>query len=129
MGKILVEVSVGELLDKISILDIKKNKVKDKKNLDHINKEYNILKLEYDNKVKSDEKLSNLYSSLKEINAKLWIIEDEKRLCEKRSDFGENFIKLSRNVHFLNDKRAEIKLQINIYTGSKIREIKEYIKY
>ena len=129
MGKILVEVSVGELLDKISILDIKKNKVKDKKNLDHINKEYDILKLEYDNKVKSDEKLSNLYSSLKEINAKLWIIEDEKRLCEKRSDFGENFIKLSRNVHFLNDKRAEIKLQINIYTGSKIREIKEYIKY
>ena len=129
MGKILVEVSVGELLDKISILDIKKNKVKDKKNLDHINKEYDILKLEYDNKVKSDEKLYNLYSSLKEINAKLWIIEDEKRLCEKRSDFGENFIKLSRNVHFLNDKRAEIKLQINIYTGSKIREIKEYIKY
>ena len=71
MGKILVEVSVGELLDKISILDIKKNKVKDKKNLDHINKEYDILKLEYDNKVKSDEKLSNLYSSLKEINAKI----------------------------------------------------------
>tara|TARA_B100000989_G_scaffold58123_1_gene39498 strand:- start:2111 stop:2500 length:390 start_codon:yes stop_codon:yes gene_type:complete len=129
MNKILVEVSVGELLDKISILDIKKDKIKNTNNLEHIKKEYSILKKEYDNKLKSDEKLNDLYSSLKEINAKLWVIEDEKRLCEKNSDFGEKFIKLSRDVHFLNDKRADIKLLINNHTGSKIKEIKEYTKY
>ena len=129
MNKILVEVSIGELLDKISILDIKKDKIKDIKNLEHINREYNILVSEYDNKVKSDDRLSNLYSTLKDINAKLWVIEDDKRLCEKNEDFGEKFIKLSRDVHFLNDKRAKIKLEINNYTGSTIKEIKEYTKY
>jgi len=86
MDKILVEVSVGELLDKISILDIKKDKIKNKENLEYIQKEYTILKSEYDNKVKSDNKLSLLYNSLKEINSKLWVIEDEKRLCEKNAD-------------------------------------------
>ena len=129
MDKILVEVSVGELLDKISILDIKKDKIKNKDNLVFIQKEYNILKLEYDNKVKSDEKLSMLYENLKKINSKLWVIEDDKRLCEKNSDFGENFVKLSRDIHFLNDERAKIKLEINDHTGSKIKEIKEYTKY
>ena len=129
MDKILVEVSIGELLDKISILDIKKDKIKDETKLEHILNEYNILKKEYDNKVKNDDKLSSLYSSLKEINSKLWVIEDEKRLCEKNADFGEEFIKLSRDVHFLNDERAKIKLEINIHTGSKIKEIKEYTKY
>ena len=129
MDKILVEVSVGELLDKISILDIKKDKIKNKENLEYIQKEYTILKSEYDNKVKSDNKLSLLYNSLKEINSKLWVIEDEKRLCEKNADFGKNFIKLSRDIHFLNDERAKIKLEINNYTGSKIKEIKEYTKY
>ena len=129
MDKILVEVSIGELLDKISILDIKKDKIKDETKLEHILKEYDILKKEYDNKVKNDNKLSKLYSSLKEINSKLWVIEDEKRLCEKNSDFGDEFIKLSRDVHFLNDERAKIKLEINIHTGSKIKEIKEYTKY
>jgi len=129
MDKILVEVSVGELLDKISILDIKKEKIKDVENLEHIENEYKILTKEYDNKVKIDDKLKDLYASLKEINAKLWLIEDEKRLCEKNSDFGEIFIKLSRDVHFLNDKRAQIKLTINNYTGSKIKEIKNYTKY
>ena len=129
MDKILVEVSVGELLDKISILDIKKDKIKDRKNLEHIENEYKILTKEYDNKVKIDDKLKDLYTSLKEINSKLWVIEDEKRLCEKNSDFGEIFIKLSRDIHFLNDKRAQIKLSINNYTGSKIKEIKEYTKY
>ena len=129
MDKILVEVSVGELLDKISILDIKKDKIKDRKNLEHIENEYKILTKEYDNKVKIDNKLKDLYTSLKEINSKLWVIEDEKRLCEKNSDFGEIFIKLSRDIHFLNDKRAQIKLSINNYTGSKIKEIKEYTKY
>lgn len=129
MDKILVEVSIGELLDKISILDIKKDKIKDETKLEHILNEYKILKEEYDNKVKNDDKLSKLYKSLKEINSKLWVIEDEKRLCEKNADFGEEFIKLSRDVHFLNDKRAKIKLEINIHTGSKIKEIKEYTKY
>lgn len=129
MDKILVEVSIGELLDKISILDIKKDKIKDETKLEHILNEYNILKKEYDNKVKNDDNLSKLYSTLKEINSKLWVIEDEKRLCEKNSDFGDKFIKLSRDVHFLNDERAKIKLEINIHTGSKIKEIKEYTKY
>ena len=129
MDKILVEVSIGELLDKISILDIKKDKIKDETNLKHILNEYKILKEEYDNKVKNDDKLSKLYTSLKEINSKLWVIEDEKRLCEKNADFGDEFIKLSRDVHFLNDERAKIKLEINIHTGSKIKEIKEYTKY
>jgi len=129
MDKILVEVSIGELLDKISILDIKKDKIKDDIKLEHILREYKILKEEYDNKVKNDNKLSKLYTSLKEINSKLWVIEDEKRLCEKNADFGEEFIKLSRDVHFLNDERAKIKLEINIHTGSKIKEIKEYTKY
>ena len=129
MNKILVEVSVGELLDKISILEIKKEKIKDEKNLKFINDEYKILKDELDQNIKSDEKLEKLFQSLKEINLKLWIIEDDKRLCEKNSDFGEKFIKLSRDVHFLNDSRAKIKLEINNLTGSKIREIKEYTTY
>ena len=129
MNKILVEVSVGELLDKISILEIKKEKIKDPEKLKFINDEYAILKDQLNKNVKSDEKLDNLFQSLKEINAKLWVIEDDKRLCEKNSDYGEKFIKLSRNVHFLNDDRAKIKLNINNHTGSKIKEIKEYTNY
>ena len=129
MNKILVEVSVGELLDKISILEIKQEKIKDPEKLKFINDEHSILKDQLDNKVKSDEKLHTLFQSLKDINAKLWVIEDDKRLCEKNSDFAENFIKLSRDVHFLNDDRAKIKLEINNHTGSKIKEIKEYTKY
>ena len=129
MNKILVEVSVGELLDKISILEIKKEKIKDSEKLKFINDEHVILKGQLDQNVKSDDKLKNLFQSLKEINAKLWIIEDDKRMCEKNSDFTENFIKLSRDVHFLNDDRAKIKLEINNLTGSKIKEIKEYTTY
>ena len=181
MNKILVEVSVGELLDKISILEIKKEKIKDseklkfinnehqilkeqldknvisdekieklfkslkeinaklwvieddkrlyEKNLKFINGEYNILKTELDQNIKTDEKLEKLFQSLKEINSKLWVIEDDKRLCEKNSDFDEKFIKLSRDVHFLNDDRAKIKLEINNISGSKIKEIKEYTSY
>jgi hypothetical protein len=129
MNKILVEVSVGELLDKISILEIKKEKIKDPEKLKFINDEHVILKGQLDQNVKSDDKLNNLFQSLKEINAKLWIIEDDKRMCEKNSDFTENFIKLSRDVHFLNDDRAKIKLEINDHTGSKIKEIKEYTSY
>ena len=129
MNKILVEVSVGELLDKISILEIKQEKIKDPEKLKFINDEHSILKDQLDNNVKSDEKLNTLFKSLKDINAKLWVIEDDKRLCEKNSDFTENFIKLSRDVHFLNDDRAKIKLEINNYTGSKIKEIKQYTNY
>tara|TARA_B100001741_G_scaffold311196_1_gene311868 strand:- start:280 stop:669 length:390 start_codon:yes stop_codon:yes gene_type:complete len=129
MNKILIEVSVGELLDKISILEIKKDKIKDQKKLIFVNKEYNILKVQLEQNMELNEKLKKLYQSLKEINSKLWVIEDEKRLCEKNKDFGENFIKLSRNVHFLNDDRAKIKLEINNQTGSKTKEIKEYPSY
>ena len=129
MNKILVEVSVGELLDKISILEIKQEKIKDIKKLKFINSEHGILKEQLIKNVNSDEKLNILYKSLKEINSRLWVIEDEKRLCEKNSNFTENFINLSRDVHFLNDDRAKIKLKINDYTGSKIKEIKEYTIY
>ena len=129
MNRILVEVSVGELLDKISILEIKKEKIKDPEKLKFINTEHSILKDQLDNNVKSDEKLNTLFKSLKDINAKLWVIEDDKRLCEKNSDFTEKFIKLSRDVHFLNDDRAKIKLEMNNHTGSKIKEIKEYTSY
>ena len=129
MNKILVEVSVGELLDKLSILEIKKEKIKDNDNLKFINEEYKILKSEFDKNVKSDDRLEKLFNALKEINSKLWVIEDDKRLCEKNSDFSEKFVKLSRDVHLLNDNRAKLKLEINNYTGSKIKEIKEYTKY
>ena len=129
MNKIIVEVSVGELLDKISILEIKQEKIKDQEKLKFINLEHKILKDQLNQNVKTDEKLENLFQSLKDINAKLWIIEDDKRQCEKDKDFGEKFIKLSRDVHFLNDDRAKIKLEMNNLTGSKIKEIKEYTKY
>ena len=129
MNKIIIEVSVGELLDKISILEIKQEKIKDQEKLGFINLEHKILKDQLNQNVKVDEKLENLFQSLKDINAKLWVIEDDKRQCEKDKDFGEKFIKLSRDVHFLNDDRAKIKLEMNNYTGSKIKEIKEYTNY
>ena len=129
MNKIIVEVSIGELLDKISILEIKQEKIKDPEKLKFINNEHSILKDQLGKNVKSDENLNNLYQSLKEINKKLWFIEDDKRQCEKDKDFGEKFVKLSRDVHFLNDNRAKIKLEINNHTGSTIKEIKEYTGY
>ena len=129
MNKILVEVSVGELLDKISILEIKKDRIKDSNKLKFINEEFEVLKIELEKNIKIDEKLAKFFTALKNVNSKLWIIEDEKRKCEKESDFGENFIRLSRDVHFLNDTRAKIKLDINNHTGSKIKEIKEYTSY
>ena len=129
MNKILVEVSVGELLDKISILEIKKEKIKDPDKLKYISDEHQILQEQYRLNVKNDIKLNELYQSLKIINSRLWTIEDDKRKCEKEKDFTENFIKLSRDVHILNDDRAKIKLEINNYTGSKIKEIKEYTSY
>jgi|TARA_Y100000590_G_C15033197_1_gene755942 hypothetical protein len=129
MNKILVEVSVGELLDKISILEIKKEKIKDIDKVKFLNDEYTILKSQLEKNVKIDETLNKLFKTLKEVNSKLWVIEDEKRLCEKNSDFGEKFIKISRDIHFFNDDRAKIKLEINNYTGSKIKEIKKYTSY
>ena len=129
MNKIIIEVSVGELFDKISILEIKKDKIKDKDKIKFIIDEYKVLKEQMINKVELNEKLKELFNTLKDTNSKLWVIEDDKRLCEKNFDFGEKFIKLSRQVHFLNDKRASIKLEINNQTGSKIKEVKEYTIY
>ena len=129
MNKIIVEVSVGELLDKISILEIKQEKIKDLEKLKFISDEHAVLKDQLNKNVKSNDEIEKLFQSLKEINAKLWVIEDDKRLCEKEKDFTEKFIKLSRDVHFLNDDRAKIKLEINNLTGSKIKEIKEYTSY
>jgi len=129
MNKIIVEVSIGELLDKISILEIKQEKIKDPEKLKFISDEHAVLKDQLNKNVKSNDEIEKLFQSLKEINAKLWVIEDDKRLCEKEKDFTEKFIKLSRDVHFLNDDRAKIKLEINNLTGSKIKEIKEYTNY
>ena len=129
MNKIIAEISVGELLDKISILEIKLEKIKDQDKLKFISDEHSILKDQLNKNVKSDDELERLFQSLKSINSKLWVIEDDKRQCEKDKDFGEKFIKLSRDIHFLNDERAQIKLSINEHTGSKIKEIKEYTSY
>ena len=129
MNKIFIEVSVGELLDKISILEIKKDKIKDPDKLSFISDELSKLKNELEKNVKHDAKLDDLHQSLKIINLRLWDIEDDKRRCEKEKDFTENFIKLSRDVHILNDDRAKIKLEINNHTGSIIKEIKEYTSY
>ena len=129
MNKIIVEISIGELLDKISILEIKQEKIKDPEKLKFVTDEHSILKNQLESNVKTDTKIDELYKSLKQINSKLWLIEDDKRQCEKDKNFGEKFIKLSREVHFLNDDRSKIKLEINNYTGSKIKEIKEYTSY
>ena len=129
MNKIIAEISVGELLDKISILEIKLEKIKDQDKLKFITDEHSILKDQLNKNVKSDDELEKLFQSLKSINSKLWVIEDDKRQCEKDKDFGEKFIKLSRDIHFLNDDRAKIKLEINNHTGSAIKEIKEYTNY
>jgi hypothetical protein len=129
MNKILVEVSVGELLDKISILEIKKEKIKNSESLSFIEKEYLILKDQLNKNIKYDDKLEVLFNKLKKINMTLWEIEDEKRSYEKNSDFGDKFIKVSRDIHFLNDDRSKVKLEINKITGSLIREIKQYTSY
>ena len=134
MKTILVEISYGELLDKISILEIKKERINDSEKLKFINDDLNLLKIQMHKVTKSknfkdDKKLQKLFLSLKEINAKLWVVEDDKRICEKDSDFGEKFIKLSRNVHFFNDERSKIKLEINNLTDSKIKEVKQYTNY
>ena len=124
--KILTEISAGELLDKITILEIKLNNIKDKEKLVEINKEYKSLEETKKSNIDITEKLQKLISELKDINLKLWNIEEEKRICEKNADFGKNFIQLSRNVYLNNDKRAKIKSDINKLLGSNIKEIKSY---
>ena len=127
--KILTEISAGELLDKISILEIKLIKINDKKGLLEINKEYNSLKETQNSNIKLTKNLENLINQLKEVNLKLWNIEDNKRICEKNKDFGKMFVDLSRNVYFNNDKRAKIKSEINKLLGSNIKEVKQYVNY
>ena len=124
--KILTEISAGELLDKISILEIKLDNIKDKEKLLEINKEYKSLKKTRNSNIEITKNLQNLIEQLNQINLKLWNIEEEKRICEKNEDFGKNFIQLSRNVYINNDKRAKIKFDINKLLGSNIKEVKSY---
>ena len=116
-------------MKKISLSSIDFEKIKDSEKLKFINDEYGVLKDQLDKNVKSDKKLEEFFNNLKKTNLKLWSIEDYKRMCEKNSDFGEKFIKLSIEIHFLNDDRSNVKLKINKYTGSQIREIKQYTNY
>ena len=127
--KILTEISAGELLDKMSILEIKMDKIKDKDKLQEVNKEYNLLKEAKNLNIKSTDKIERLFNEIKEININLWNIEDKIRICEKNKDFEKEFIELARGVYFNNDKRAKIKSSINELLGSNIREIKLYTKY
>ena len=127
--KILSEISTGELLDKISILEIKLEKIKDKTSQDEINKEYNILKEVQNSSIEMTEKLKTLLKKIKEVNLNLWNIEDKLRICEKNKDFGQTFIELARGVYLNNDKRSKIKSEINKILGSNIKEIKQYIDY
>ena len=127
--KILSEISAGELLDKISILEIKLEKIKDKNNREEIKKEYKILKEIQNSSIKFDDKIKELFNSIKVVNIRLWNVEDELRVCEKNKDFGKNFINLAREVYFNNDKRSKIKSEINKILGSNIREVKQYINY
>ena len=127
--KILTEISTGELLDKITILEIKLVKIKDKENLLEINKEYESLKETKNSNIKLTKNLEKLIIQLKEINLKLWDIEDKLRICEKNKDFGEKFIELARGVYFNNDSRSKIKSEINKLLGSNIKEIKQYSNY
>ena len=127
--KILSEISAGELLDKISILEIKLERIKDKNSQEEIIKEYNILKETQNSSIEFTDKIKELFESIKETNLSLWKIEDKIRVCEKNKDYGKNFIELARGVYFTNDKRSKIKSEINKILGSNIREIKQYVKY
>ena len=127
--KILSEISAGELLDKISILEIKLEKIKDKNSQEEIIKEYNMLKETQNSSIEFTDKIQELFESIKETNLKLWKIEDKIRICEKNKDYGKNFIELARGVYFTNDKRSKIKSEINKILGSNIKEMKQYVKY
>ena len=127
--KILSEISASELLDKISILEIKLEKIKVKASQNEINKEYKILKEVQSSSTEMTEKMITLYNEIKEVNLNLWNIEDKLRICEKNKDFGQTFIELARGVYLNNDKRSKIKLEINNILDSNIREIKQYANY
>ena len=127
--KILSEISAGELLDKISILEIKLEKIKNKDSQKEIQKEYKILKEIQNSSIELTDKIKDLLKSIKEVNLNLWDVEDKLRICEKKKDFGENFIKSAREVYFNNDKRSKIKSEINKILGSNIKEIKQYVNY
>ena len=127
--KILTEISAGELLDKISILEIKLEKIKNKDSQKEIQKEYKILKEIQNSSIELTDKIKDLLKSIKEVNLNLWDVEDKLRICEKKKDFGENFIKSAREVYFNNDKRSKIKSEINKILGSNIKEIKQYVSY
>ena len=128
-SKIVAEISAGELLDKISILEIKLEKIKSEESKIEINKEYKMLKMILKENVELTEDLTNLSKEIKAINLTLWNIEDELRKCEKNKDFSKTFIELARAVYFNNDKRAKIKSKINSMLGSNIREVKHYVDY
>ena len=127
--KILSEISPGELLDKISILEIKIEKVKDKNSLEEIKKEYKILKEIQTSSIEITGEIKDLFQSVKNVNIKLWNTEDKLRICEKNKDFDKNFIELARSVYFANDERAELKSKINKILKSNIIEIKQYDNY
>ena len=127
--KIQAEISAGELFDKISILEIKLDKVKDTNDREIINKEYKVLKNAKNLNVNSTDKIKELFKEIKEVNLNLWNIEDKIRICEKNKDFGQEFIELARGVYFNNDKRAKIKSEINKLLGSNIKEVKQYVNY
>ena len=127
--KILSEISAGELLDKISILEIKLEKIKDKNSLEEIHKEYKVLKNAQNSNIELTDKIRKLFKEIKEVNTNLWDIENKLRFYEKNKDFGKNFTELAREVYLNNDKRSKIKLEINEILGSNIREIKQYVNY
>jgi len=127
--KILSEISAGELLDKISILEIKLDKIKNKNSQEEINKEYKLLKEAQNSKIEANEKIQQLFEKVKEVNLKLWNIEDKIRICEKNKDFGKEFIELARAVYSTNDARSKIKSEINDLLGSNIKEVKQYVDY
>ena len=126
MDKILAEISVGELIDKITILEIKKEKISNKEKLVEVNKELDSLNETLKKSINNESKISSFKNDLKNINLKLWDIEDGKRSAEKNSKFDEKFIQLARNVYKFNDERAKIKLAINNAFGSNIKEVKSY---
>ena len=129
MSKILTEISAGELMDKLSILEIKLNKIKNPALLQEIKKDYNIINEAKNKNINSSNEINVLYTDLKKINEQLWEIEDKIRLCEKNSDFKDKFIQLARDIYFKNDKRSKIKSEINKFSGSNIREVKQYTQY
>ena len=128
-NKIFAEISVGELLDKISILEIKQKNIKDEQKIKIISKELESLNYTLKKDVNITDEIKSLYEDLKKINIKLWNIEDGKRDCERNGDFGEKFIQLARSVYIENDQRAKIKNKINKISGSNILEVKSYDEY